>query len=127
MSKIEITNLNLRYGSFHALKNVNLSIREKEITAFIGPSGCDLPRKGCDKKVLDAILSVKPEKIVYVSCSPQTLARDLGILLGTLKYENGELKKSLTNSGDYKITKIQPYDMFPQTKHVETLVCLEKI
>ncbi|MBP3647476.1 MAG: ATP-binding cassette domain-containing protein, partial [Clostridia bacterium] len=40
MSKIEITNLNLRYGSFHALKNVNLSIREKEITAFIGPSGC---------------------------------------------------------------------------------------
>ena len=77
--------------------------------------------------MLDAILSVKPEKIVYVSCSPQTLARDLGILLGTLKYENGELKKSLTNSGDYKITKIQPYDMFPQTKHVETLVCLEKI
>jgi len=40
MSKIEITNLNLHYGSFHALKNVNLSIHEKEITAFIGPSGC---------------------------------------------------------------------------------------
>ncbi len=40
MSKIEITNLNLHYGSFHALKNVNLAIREKEITAFIGPSGC---------------------------------------------------------------------------------------
>ena len=40
MSKIEITNLNLHYGSFHALKNVNIAIREKEITAFIGPSGC---------------------------------------------------------------------------------------
>jgi phosphate transport system ATP-binding protein len=40
MSKIEITNLNLHYGSFHALKDVNLAIREKEITAFIGPSGC---------------------------------------------------------------------------------------
>ncbi len=40
MSKIEITNLNLHYGSFHALKNINLSIHEKEITAFIGPSGC---------------------------------------------------------------------------------------
>lgn len=40
MSKIEITNLNLHYGSFHALKNVNLSINEREITAFIGPSGC---------------------------------------------------------------------------------------
>ncbi len=40
MSKIEIANLNLHYGSFHALKNVNLSINEREITAFIGPSGC---------------------------------------------------------------------------------------
>ena len=40
MNKIEITNLNLHYGSFHALKNVNIAIREKEITAFIGPSGC---------------------------------------------------------------------------------------
>ena len=40
MSKIEITNLNLHYGSFHALKNINLNIQEKEITAFIGPSGC---------------------------------------------------------------------------------------
>ena len=40
MNKIEISNLNLHYGSFHALKNINLAIREKEITAFIGPSGC---------------------------------------------------------------------------------------
>ena len=87
----------------------------------------DPPRKGCDKKVLDAILDAKPEKIVYVSCSPQTLARDLGVLAGTLIYENGELKKAISSNGSYKITKIQPYDMFPQTKHVETLVCLNKI
>ena len=40
MSKIEISGMNLHYGSFHALKNINLSIHEKEITAFIGPSGC---------------------------------------------------------------------------------------
>ena len=40
MNKIEISNLNLHYGSFHALKNINLDIHEKEITAFIGPSGC---------------------------------------------------------------------------------------
>ena len=86
----------------------------------------DPPRKGCDKNVLDAILTSKPEKIVYVSCSPQTLARDLGILVGTLIYENGELKKAVNNSGIYKITKIQPYDMFPQTKHIETVVALRK-
>ena len=84
----------------------------------------DPPRKGCDKKVLDAILSVKPEKIVYVSCSPQTLARDLGILCGTLYFDGNDLKKSSSNDGVYRITKVQPYDMFPQTKHVETLVCL---
>ena len=87
----------------------------------------DPPRKGCDKKVLDAILSVKPQKIVYVSCSPQTLARDLGMLCGTLYYDGNELKKSLEINGVYKITKVQPYDMFPQTKHVETLVCLERV
>ena len=40
MNKIEITNLDLHYGSFHALKNINLAIHDKEITAFIGPSGC---------------------------------------------------------------------------------------
>ena len=40
MNKIEISNLNLHYGSFHALKNIHLNIHEKEITAFIGPSGC---------------------------------------------------------------------------------------
>lgn len=85
----------------------------------------DPPRKGCDKRVLSAILDAMPDKIVYVSCSPQTLARDLGILTGTLCYEGNELKKSTNASGKYIISKIQPYDMFPQTKHVETLVSLE--
>ena len=71
----------------------------------------DPPRKGCDKKVLDAILSVKPNKIIYMSCDPSTLARDLNIL---------------NDSGMYEIKYIQPYDMFPQTKHVETLAVLLK-
>lgn len=84
----------------------------------------DPPRKGCDKKVIDAILSAKPDKVVYVSCSPQTLARDLGLLTGTLYYDGNELKKSTEVNPIYKIEKVQPYDMFPQTKHVETLVCL---
>ena len=71
----------------------------------------DPPRKGCDKNVLEAIIKVKPTKIVYMSCDPSTLARDLNILQTSL---------------NYKIKYIQPYDMFPQTKHVETLAVLEK-
>ena len=87
----------------------------------------DPPRKGCDFKVLSAILKCLPEKIVYVSCSPQTLARDLGILTDNLVFVSNELKKNETPNPKYVVSKIQPYDMFPQTKHVETLVCLEKI
>lgn len=71
----------------------------------------DPPRKGCDKKVVESIKSVKPQKIIYVSCDPSTLARDLNLLL---------------NDNEYTIKTIQPYDMFPQTKHIETLAILQK-
>ncbi len=67
----------------------------------------DPPRKGCDKKVLNALNEALPKTIIYVSCNPATLARDLNYLK---EY--------------YNITTIQPYDMFPQTANVETLVCL---
>lgn len=67
----------------------------------------DPPRKGCDEETIKSILESLPTKIVYLSCNPATLARDLDKLL--IKY---------------KIDFIQPYDMFPQTKHVETLVSL---
>ena len=70
----------------------------------------DPPRKGCDKKVLDAILFSKPHKIIYISCDPNTLARDLKIIL---------------DSNLYQLKKVQPYDMFPNTKHVETVAILE--
>ncbi len=96
-----------------------LKVENNDISVVLDP-----PRKGCDKKVIDAILSAKPDKVVYVSCSPQTLARDLGLLTGTLYYDGNELKKSTEVNPIYKIEKVQPYDMFPQTKHVETLVCL---
>ncbi|WP_291632686.1 23S rRNA (uracil(1939)-C(5))-methyltransferase RlmD, partial [Clostridium sp.] len=66
----------------------------------------DPPRRGCDKTLLEAISSMKPKTIVYVSCDPGTLARDLGIL--------DEL--------GYKTVEIQPVDMFPQTAHVECVV-----
>lgn len=71
----------------------------------------DPPRVGCDKKVLDAILEVQPEKIVYVSCKPSTLARDLKILCTT---------------GHYSLKKVTPVDMFGHSAHVETVVLLEK-
>ena len=61
--------------------------------------------------------------MTIISCNPATLARDLGLLTGYLVEVNGELKKGDGN-GAYEISSIQPYDMFPQTKHVETLVCL---
>lgn len=70
----------------------------------------DPPRKGCDIKLLDAIGETKPEKIVYVSCDPSTLARDLKIL-----EEKG-----------YKTIKVQPVDMFPQTSHIETVCLISK-
>ena len=69
----------------------------------------DPPRKGCDKDVLTALLSALPDQIIYVSCNPSTLARDVNMLLE--KYEP---------------SSITPYDMFPNTKHVETLVCLKR-
>ena len=69
----------------------------------------DPPRKGCDERVITAIKSAMPDKVYYISCNPATLARDLAGL-----------------DGKYKIICVSPYDMFPQTKHVETLVCLER-
>jgi 23S rRNA (uracil1939-C5)-methyltransferase len=70
----------------------------------------DPPRKGCDAKLLDAIGKAKPKRVVYVSCDPSTLARDL-------KYLGGF---------GYEAVEVQPVDMFPMTKHVETAVLLVK-
>ena len=67
----------------------------------------DPPRKGCDKKLLDSIIKSNIEKIVYVSCDPATLARDLKIL----------------SQERYQVKEVQPVDMFPMTSHVEN-VCL---
>jgi 23S rRNA (uracil1939-C5)-methyltransferase len=69
----------------------------------------DPPRKGCDRAVLETIKEMKPNRIVYVSCKPATLARDL---------------KILCENGDYKLARVQPADFFPQTSHVECAVFL---
>ncbi|UBK29450.1 23S rRNA (uracil(1939)-C(5))-methyltransferase RlmD [Clostridium perfringens] len=70
----------------------------------------DPPRKGCDKKLLDAITNIDAKKIVYVSCDPSTLGRDLQVL-----EENG-----------YKTLEVQPVDMFPNTAHIENVALLIK-
>ncbi len=70
----------------------------------------DPPRKGCDPCVLSAINKISPSRIVYVSCNPSTLARDLKILA---QY-------------GYKVDAVQPIDMFPQTSHVETVAGLKR-
>lgn len=66
------------------------------------------PRKGCDEQVLRSVAALGPGRVIYVSCSPQTLARDLDILSGL----------------GYRTTRIQPVDMFPQTPHVEDVALL---
>lgn len=63
----------------------------------------DPPRKGCDEELLKAMINMMPKRIVYVSCNPSTLARDLRIL----------------EDGGYATQEVQPVDMFPQTGHVE--------
>ena len=70
----------------------------------------DPPRKGCDKAVLNAITGSAVQRVIYVSCDPATLARDVRILV----------------DGGYSIQKVQPIDMFPGTAHVETVVSLSK-
>ena len=87
----------------------------------------DPPRAGADRSVLKAILAQKIARVVMISCNPATLARDLGILTGTLKETpSGELEKGDPADGQYEISFLQPYDMFPQTKHVETMVVLRR-
>lgn len=94
--------------------------REKDAVVVLDP-----PRAGVERTVLKELMKHAVKKIILISCNPATLARDLGILTGTLtETETGELVKAENPRGMYEITLIQPYDMFPQTKHIETLVCL---
>jgi 23S rRNA (uracil1939-C5)-methyltransferase len=70
----------------------------------------DPPRKGCEQALLDAVVSMQPGRVVYVSCNPATLARDLKYL----------------DSRGYRAQEVQPVDMFPHTAHVEAVVLLQR-
>lgn len=114
-----------------AIENANINAKENNVDNvefFVGESEViipdlinkgvkadvvvvDPPRKGCDVKLLNAITNINAKRIVYVSCDPSTLARDLAVL-----EENG-----------YKTIEVQPVDMFPQTAHVESVVLLTKV
>ncbi|MDY6780951.1 MAG: 23S rRNA (uracil(1939)-C(5))-methyltransferase RlmD [Cyanobacteriota bacterium] len=72
----------------------------------------DPPRRGCDRAVLDALLSLLPPRLVYISCKPATLARDLHFLC---------------QSGRYRLSCVQPADFFAQTTHVESVAFLERV
>lgn len=83
------------------LKKKNISCH----TALINP-----PRAGCSEKMKKTLLSFNPLNIIYLSCNPSTLARDL----------------SFFSKRGYNLSSLQPFDMFPQTYHIETLVKMEK-
>ena len=71
----------------------------------------DPPRTGADKTFLDAVTQLAPKRVVYISCNPETLARDL---------------RRLQGQGGYQVKGIQPVDMFPHTNHVECVVLLTR-
>lgn len=80
---------------------VNMAEKEQHVdVVFLDP-----PRKGSDQRCLDAICKLSPSRVVYVSCDPSTLARDVAYL-----------------SKKYRLVSLQPVDMFPHTMHVETVV-----
>lgn len=70
----------------------------------------DPPRKGCAPEFLEAMIEMEPKRIVYVSCNPSTLARDLRIL----------------EDGGYRTNEVQPVDMFPNTTHVEAIALIQR-
>ncbi|WP_134699733.1 23S rRNA (uracil(1939)-C(5))-methyltransferase RlmD [Ammoniphilus sp. YIM 78166] len=105
-----------RNARLNVMENVDFAVGEAErIIPWWYAQGIkadvvvvDPPRKGCDETLLDTLIQMKPKRIVYVSCNPSTLARDLQIL----------------EAGGYVTKEVQPVDMFPHTFHVESVAWL---
>lgn len=102
---------NISNAEFHcgAAEEIVPRLYEKEIRADVVV--VDPPRKGCDTALLETMVKMQPERIVYVSCNPSTLARDLKYLAANC----------------YDIREVQPVDLFPWTEHVETVVLMSRV
>jgi len=100
-----ITNCEFYVGDMKMVFNENFISQHGHPDVII----TDPPRDGMHKDVIDQILNIAPEKVVYVSCNSATQARDLALM-----------------DAVYKVTRVRPVDMFPQTHHVENVVLLEK-
>ena len=70
----------------------------------------DPPRAGASKEFIEGLIAAAPKRVVYISCNPQTQARDIELL-----------------QGSYKLERVVPVDMFPHTKHAETVALLSRL
>ena len=101
-----IENIKFRCGAVEAI--LEDLIKEENIApniVFVDP-----PRRGLDKNTVDNILKLKPEKVIYISCNPATMVRDINMM-----------------EAKYEVKEIQPVDMFPYTSHVECVATLNKV
>lgn len=116
---VELNAMSISMAKEEVAKNnrVGLDFINQDVISFLqqstqlkGPVLLDPPRVGCAQEVLFLLNQLKPSFILYISCNPQTLVRDLEILTN--------------ENGGYEMLSVQPYDMFPQTDHIESLVVL---
>lgn len=101
----EITNCEFFVGDMKVVFNESFIAQHGKPDVII----TDPPRDGMHKDVIEQILKIEPQKVVYVSCNSATQARDLALM-----------------DEKYKVTRVRPVDMFPQTHHAENVVLLEK-
>lgn len=99
-----LNNIRFQVGKAEAIFQ-QLNFSGSEASVIIDP-----PRKGCDKAFIDQLLDFAPMKIIYVSCDPSTQARDLEFLV----------------ADKYRLSLLQPFDLFPHTRHIETVAILER-
>ena len=85
----------------------------------------DPPRAGLGAGAAAALLALGAPEIRYLSCDPSTLARDLAVLTGSAKKPGAEIGDA--PSVRYEIAEVHLFDLFPQTFHIETLVCLRRV